>query len=115
MTEPTGIKGSDDEKRVVSVVCRIGATRQRDIVGCFEHEILPFFSDYEPELYDLNEDKTESKNLTAQLPEKAQQLDRRLKARMRALYPVLPKPTGKYECMIPRVEEVLDVKEEEEL
>lgn len=30
---------------------------------------------------------------------------------MLALYPVLPKPIGKYECMVPRVKEVLNVKE----
>jgi arylsulfatase A len=66
-----------------------------------------FFGEYEPELYDLNKEQAESNNLAVQFPEKAQQLDRRLKARMRALYPGLPKPIGKYECMIPRVEELV--------
>ena len=71
-----------------------------------------FFGDYEPELYQLNKDMTESTNLVTQFPERAKQLDRRLKARMRALYPGMPKPKGEFEVLIPRIEKVLGIESE---
>ena len=49
-----------------------------------------FFSDEEPELYDLKNDQAESENLAGQYPEKAQQLEKRLITKMQPLYRTMP-------------------------
>lgn len=69
-----------------------------------------FFSDEEPELYDLKNDQAESENLARQYPEKTQQLEERLIAKMQPLYRTMPKPE-RFRHLIPKIEERLKIKD----
>lgn len=79
------------------------------ILGASEMKYHLFFGEDEAELYDLREDEAESENLLRSFPEQAQQLDRRLKARMRELYPGLPQPSGEFQARLPAIEAKLEI------
>ena len=51
----------------------------------------------------------ESKNLAAQFPEIAGELEKRLMEKMRPLYNTMPKPE-RFAHLIPKIEEKLEVK-----
>jgi len=68
-----------------------------------------FFSEEQPELFDLKIDKAESKNLLSQMPEKALELENRLIKKMQPLYKTIPQPERSMH-LVPIIEQKLKVK-----
>jgi arylsulfatase A-like enzyme len=55
-----------------------------------------FFGDYEPELFDLKTDRSESENLIQSHPEIAKELHKKITSKVRANYNILPPPLREF-------------------
>ena len=61
---------------------------------------IMYFNGDEDELYNINDDKEEMKNIFAQNPEKAQELKKALITQLTETYATLPSPPDKYKSMV---------------